>query len=111
MRSIDSSYNIKYSELERIRNRSQQEHNTLVDGVKNNREQNKEISGIFCQDNLISNIVAMSYIKNGNKTLMPTLEKKKLQKNLFCQFVVDNSNYGGRYSTYHNKTLDKEGML
>lgn len=64
MRSIDSSYNIKYSELERIRNRSQQEHNTLVDGVKNNREQNKEISGIFCQDNLISNIVAMSYILN-----------------------------------------------
>ena len=82
MRSIDSSYNIKYSELERIRNRSQQEHNTLVDGVKNNREQNKEISGIFCQDNLISNIVAMSYIKKWEQDPDADLGKKEIAKKI-----------------------------
>ena len=68
--------------MERIRNRSQQEHNTLVDGVKNNREQNKEISGIFCQDNLISNIVAMSYIKKWEQDPDADLGKKEIAKKI-----------------------------
>ena len=81
--------------------------------MKNNREQNKEISGIFCQDNLISNIVAMSYIKKWEQDPeCRPWKKKKLQKKIsFVSLLLTILIMVVDTAPIINKTLDKEGML